>query len=380
MSSKNKKRILDHINNNVLKIALAKNEKEVQGMVEQNMYDLFKVHFLAHEFNFDNNRNSKRADSIGIDDNLNPVIFEYKLDTSDRIIKQTKRYKKLLSDNINNFLQLLSNNKKYKHLLEKFIKKGNKYKIRVICIVRYFPEEYLEDFKEDFDGRNGDFQNWTLIEYEKYLEKDIITFDIIAGEMFCNNWENVENILEKNWKISKFSDSLEKSSAKLINNKSNLSYQNKKNLNTKIDLSSKGTQTNDNLSKNKKNSTPNYYKYYDKMSNEIKELLKIIKKDLNQLDEKFNFDIKQGYSSYRSSFNNEIILAFKLQPQKKRLKGYVKLNHSEDEFGNYNFLFNAINEHPPANTGTFISDEKDWKKVKPFVELAIERNLQKSKK
>lgn len=57
-----------------LKSASATIEKELQNKIENNMYEFFGVRFLASEYRIDNGR----MDSIGIDENNCPVIFEYK--------------------------------------------------------------------------------------------------------------------------------------------------------------------------------------------------------------------------------------------------------------------------------------------------------------
>ena len=49
-------------------------EKELQSIIEKNMFDFFGVTFLDSEYKIDNGR----MDSIGIDENNCPVIFEYK--------------------------------------------------------------------------------------------------------------------------------------------------------------------------------------------------------------------------------------------------------------------------------------------------------------
>jgi RecB family endonuclease NucS len=50
-------------------------EKELQTIIEDNMQAFFGVTFLATEYA---TNNGGRMDSIGIDENNCPVIFEYK--------------------------------------------------------------------------------------------------------------------------------------------------------------------------------------------------------------------------------------------------------------------------------------------------------------
>lgn len=56
-------------------------EKELQRIIEKNMQDFFAVRFLASEYRIDNGR----MDSIGIDENNCPVIFEYKRSSSENV-------------------------------------------------------------------------------------------------------------------------------------------------------------------------------------------------------------------------------------------------------------------------------------------------------
>ena len=48
-------------------------ERELQTLIEKNMETLFGVRFLKSEYSITNGR----MDSIGIDENNCPVIFEY---------------------------------------------------------------------------------------------------------------------------------------------------------------------------------------------------------------------------------------------------------------------------------------------------------------
>ena len=53
-------------------------ERELQAVVENNMNKLFGVTFLAHKYSIDGDIGKGRMDSLGIDENNCPVIFEYK--------------------------------------------------------------------------------------------------------------------------------------------------------------------------------------------------------------------------------------------------------------------------------------------------------------
>ena len=59
-------------------------ERELQTLLEQNMTTFFGVTFLKSEYKITNGR----MDSIGIDENNCPVIFEYKRSMNENVINQ----------------------------------------------------------------------------------------------------------------------------------------------------------------------------------------------------------------------------------------------------------------------------------------------------
>ena len=59
-------------------------EKQLQTTIEQNMETFFGVRFLKSEYMI----TSGRMDSIGIDENNSPVIFEYKRSSSENVIEK----------------------------------------------------------------------------------------------------------------------------------------------------------------------------------------------------------------------------------------------------------------------------------------------------
>ena len=56
-------------------------EKDLQILIEKNMELFFGVRFLKSEYAITNGR----MDSIGIDENNSPVIFEYKRSTNEKV-------------------------------------------------------------------------------------------------------------------------------------------------------------------------------------------------------------------------------------------------------------------------------------------------------
>ena len=70
-------------------------EKELQTVIENNMETFFGVTFLASEYK---TTDGGRMDSIGIDENHCPVIFEYKRSMKENVINQGLFYLNWLLD------------------------------------------------------------------------------------------------------------------------------------------------------------------------------------------------------------------------------------------------------------------------------------------
>lgn len=78
-------------------------EKELQTLLEQNMTTFFGVTFLRSEYRITNGR----MDSIGIDENNCPVIFEYKRSINENVINQGLFYLDWLLDHKADFKLLV---------------------------------------------------------------------------------------------------------------------------------------------------------------------------------------------------------------------------------------------------------------------------------
>lgn len=79
-------------------------EKELQTVIENNMTTFFGVTFLASEYR---TTDGGRMDSIGIDENHCPVIFEYKRSMKDNVINQGLFYLNWLLDHKDSFKVLV---------------------------------------------------------------------------------------------------------------------------------------------------------------------------------------------------------------------------------------------------------------------------------
>jgi predicted transport protein len=72
-------------------------EKKLQNLIEANMETFFGVRFLASEYST-GRRHKGRIDSIGIDENGSPVIFEYKRSRNENVVNQGLFYLDWLLD------------------------------------------------------------------------------------------------------------------------------------------------------------------------------------------------------------------------------------------------------------------------------------------
>src|SRR6476659_4571155 len=72
-------------------------EKKLQNLIETNMETFFGVKFLATEYST-GRRHRGRIDSIGIDENGSPVIFEYKRTRNENVVNQGLFYLDWLLD------------------------------------------------------------------------------------------------------------------------------------------------------------------------------------------------------------------------------------------------------------------------------------------
>ena len=136
-------------------------EKELQILIENNMEQFFGVTFLKSEYVI----TEGRMDSIGLDENNSPVIFEYKRSLNENVINQGLFYLDWLLDHKADF-QLL--------VLEKLGKeKADSIDWSVPCVICI-----ANDFtKYDEHAVNQMQKNIKLVKYKKY--DDYILFEHI---------------------------------------------------------------------------------------------------------------------------------------------------------------------------------------------------------
>jgi predicted transport protein len=137
-------------------------EKELQTLIEQNMPAFFGVMFLKSEFVITNGR----IDSLGLDENNCPVIFEYKRSINENVINQGLFYLDWLLDHKADFKLLV---------LEKLGKeKADNVDWTFPCVICI-----ASDFtKFDEHAVNQMQRNIKLVKYKKF-GKDLILFEYL---------------------------------------------------------------------------------------------------------------------------------------------------------------------------------------------------------
>ncbi|MBC2889705.1 DUF5655 domain-containing protein [Gordonibacter massiliensis (ex Traore et al. 2017)] len=86
-------------------------EKEVQALIERNMEAFFGVRFLKSEYVINHTGDYEnqigRIDSLGIDENNCPIVFEYKRDANENVINQGLFYLDWLLDHRADYWRLV---------------------------------------------------------------------------------------------------------------------------------------------------------------------------------------------------------------------------------------------------------------------------------
>lgn len=135
-------------------------EKELQTTIENNMETFFGVRFLKSEYAI----TAGRMDSIGIDENNSPVIFEYKRSSSENVINQGLFYLDWLLDHKADFKLLV---------IEKLgMEIADQIDWSVPCVICI-----ANDFtRYDVHAVNQMQRNIKLVKYRKY-DNDLILFE-----------------------------------------------------------------------------------------------------------------------------------------------------------------------------------------------------------
>jgi predicted transport protein len=142
-------------------------ERELQVLVERNMNTFFGVTFLQSEYSIPNGR----IDSLGIDENYCPVIFEYKRSQNENVISQGLFYLDWLMDHKDSFKLLM---------IEKLgMDSANKVDWSLPCVICI-----ASDFtKFDEHAVNQMQKNIRLIKYKKFGDGLILFEQINAPDV-----------------------------------------------------------------------------------------------------------------------------------------------------------------------------------------------------
>ena len=137
-------------------------ERELQTLLEKNMMTFFGVTFLRSEYKITNGR----MDSIGIDENNCPVIFEYKRSVNENVINQGLFYLDWLLDHKADFKLLV--------MEEMGLEKAEQIDWSMPCVICI-----ASDFtKFDEHAVNQMQRNIKLVKYRKYGD-ELIAFEFL---------------------------------------------------------------------------------------------------------------------------------------------------------------------------------------------------------
>ncbi len=140
-------------------------EKELQTLVEKNMDVFFGAKFLKSEFVIDGGR----MDSIGLDENNSPIIFEYKRNLNENVINQGLFY----------LDWLMGHRRDFEWLVMESLGKAVAERIdwtapTVVCIANDFT-------KYDVYAVNQISRNIKLVKYVRY-GKELILFEQVNSQ------------------------------------------------------------------------------------------------------------------------------------------------------------------------------------------------------
>ncbi|NFM15846.1 DUF91 domain-containing protein [Clostridium sporogenes] len=174
-------------------------ERELQTLIEKNMPTFFGVTFLKSEYV---TSNGGRMDSLGIDENNCPVIFEYKRTSNENVINQGLFYLDWLLDHKADFELLVM-----KTLGKEYSDKLDWSMPRLICIAGDFTK--YDEYAVKQINRNID-----LIRYKKFGE-ELLMFDLINSNVATPiNNITIEKVVKQSTDKT-FDEQLETTSEKL---------------------------------------------------------------------------------------------------------------------------------------------------------------------
>ena len=174
-------------------------ERELQTLIESNMNTFFGVNFLKTEYV---TSNGGRIDSLGIDENNCPVIFEYKRASNENVINQGLFYLDWLLDHKADFELLVM-----RTLGKEFSDKLDWSMPRLICIAGDFTK--YDEYAVKQINRNID-----LVRYKKFGE-DLLLFELTNSNVAKPINDNHEKVINKQSGEKTFNEQLILTSPKL---------------------------------------------------------------------------------------------------------------------------------------------------------------------
>lgn len=142
-------------------------EKSLQTTIENNMETLFGVRLLASEYST-GARHRGRMDSLGIDENGSPVIFEYKRALNENVINQGLFYLDWLMDHHGAFEMLILN-----HLGNDTMETVDWRNPRLICVANGFTR--YDEYAVQQINRSIE-----LVRYRNFGD-DLLALELITG-------------------------------------------------------------------------------------------------------------------------------------------------------------------------------------------------------
>lgn len=174
-------------------------ERELQTLIESNMNTFFGVNFLKTEYI---TSNCGRIDSLGIDENNCPVIFEYKRASNENVINQGLFYLDWLLDHKADFELLVM-----RILGKEFSDKLDWSMPRLICIAGDFTK--YDEYAVKQINRNID-----LVRYKKFGD-DLLLFELTNSNVAKSINDNHEKVINKQSGEKTFNEQLILTSPKL---------------------------------------------------------------------------------------------------------------------------------------------------------------------
>lgn len=174
-------------------------ERELQTLIESNMNTFFGVNFLKTEYV---TSNGGRIDSLGIDENNCPVIFEYKRASNENVINQGLFYLDWLLDHKADFELLVM-----RTLGIEYSNKLDWSMPRLICIAGDFTK-YDEHAVKQIN------RNIDLVRYKKFGE-ELLFFELINTNVAKQIKETDKKVINKQSEEKTFNEQLVLTSQKL---------------------------------------------------------------------------------------------------------------------------------------------------------------------